>query len=344
MTADVLIARFTASVVLAAMFTANLAVLNILPAFADEPSCARSPGAPQLAAAGKQPSAATPKSTQTAFKDAGQLIASLQSGRYDVPRVELAARLTAAGFVATDEYQRMRESAARELAGRPDGVGDVSTDELRKADTAIARQIKIDDGTMPHPTFAELARLPGRPQIEGLNIIYLNPLGDPAHANAWKNIIVHQTEGPPGSARREATDQFANPAKRGVTIWVETDGTVYWSTAETVIPTHTDGADRDDNKYIDNSTTYHAVVKTNSIGVEFIGNYPDVAKPVTPAQVQAWLLLAPFLQERYGIPPDHIYAHNWIDFKDQRYCEGCELATLARKLGYCPSNYGADAH
>jgi hypothetical protein len=149
---------------------------------------------------------------------------------------------------------------------------------------------------------------------------------------------VHQTEGPPGSARREATDQFAHPTKRGVTLWVETDGTVYWSTAENVIPTHTDGADRDDNKYIDNSRTYHAVVKTNSIGVEFIGNYPDVAKPVTPAQVQAWLLLAPFLQERYGIPPDHIYAHNWIDFKDQRYCEGCDLAALARKLGYCPSN------
>ena len=233
--------------------------------------------------------------------------------------------------------------AARELAGRPDGVGEVSADELHKADAAIARQIKIDDGNAAASTFAALAKLPGRPQIAGLTIVYLNPLGDPAHANAWKNIIVHQTEGPPGSARREAEDQFANPTKRGVTLWVETDGTVYWSTAENVIPTHTDGADRDDNKYIDNSKTYHAVVKTNSIGVEFIGNYPDVAKPATPAQAQALLLLAPFLQERYGIPPDHIYAHNWIDFKDQRYCEGCELATLARKLGYCPSNLAIKA-
>jgi hypothetical protein len=344
MTADVFIARFTKSVVLPATFIANLAVLSIVSAFADEPSCARSTVAPQLTAQSKQPSAAIPQSTQTAFKDAGQLIASLGSGRYDVPRIELAARLTAAGFAATDEYKRMRESAAHELSGRPDGTGDVSADELRKADAAIARQIKIDDGTIPRAPFDELARLPGRPQIEGLNIIYLNPLGDPAHANAWKNIIVHQTEGPPGSARREATDQFANPTKRGVTIWVETDGTVYWSTAENAIPTHTDGADRDDNKYIDNSKTYHSVVKTNSIGVEFIGNYPDVAKPVSPAQVQAWLLLTPFLQQRYGIPPEHIYAHNWIDFKDQRYCEGCELATLARKLGYCPSIYSAEVH
>jgi hypothetical protein len=190
---------------------------------------------------------------------------------------------------------------------------------------------------LPRPSFAVLAKQPGRPQIDGLDIVYLNPLGDPARANAWKNIIVHQTEGPPGSARREATDQFAHPTKRGVTVWMETDGTAYWSVAENLIPTHGEGGDRNDNKYIDNAKTYHSVVKTNSIGVEFIGNYPDVAKPVTPEQVRAWLLLAPFLQERYGITPDHIYAHNWIDFKDQRYCEGCELATAARKLGYCPS-------
>ena len=186
--------------------------------------------------------------------------------------------------------------------------------------------------------FAALARQAGRPQIDGLDIVYLSPLGDPAHANTWRNIIVHQTEGPPGGARREATDQFAYPTKRGVTIWVETDGTVYWSVAENLIPTHGEGGDRNDNKYIDNSKTFHQVVKTNSIGVEFIGNYPDVAKPATPEQVRAWLLLARFLQERYGIPPDRIYAHNWIDFKDQRYCEGCALATLARQQAYCPTS------
>jgi hypothetical protein len=33
-----------------------------------------------------------------------------------------------------------------------------------------------------------------------------------------------------------------------------------------------------------------------------------------------------------------IYAHNWIDFKDQRYCEGCALATLARHQAYCLSS------
>jgi hypothetical protein len=255
----------------------------------------------------------------------------------DVPRVELAARFAEAGQVATDYYKKMRENAARELAGRADGVGTVNADELRKADDAIARQIQIDKGALPQPSFTEVAKSPGRPQIQGLNIIYLNPLGDLAHANAWKNIIAHQSEGPPGTARREASDQFANPTKRGVTLWVETDGTVYWSVAENLIPTHTDGADRNDNKYVDNSKTYHSVIKTNTIGVEFIGNYPDVARPVTEEQKRAWLLLVRFLQERYGIPPDYVYAHNWIDFKDQRYCEGCELGTLAHKFAYCPS-------
>jgi hypothetical protein len=187
------------------------------------------------------------------------------------------------------------------------------------------------------PTFAEIARQSGEPQVPGLAIVYLHPLGNPADANPWRNIIVHQTEGPPGSARAMAQGQFANPTKRGVMLWMETDGTVYWATAETVITTHGDGANRNDNKYIDNAKTYRNVVKTNSIGVEFVGNYPDVRKPATPEQVKAWLVLVRFLQERYGIASDNIYAHNWIDYKDSRYCEGCDLAAEARKLGYVPT-------
>jgi N-acetylmuramoyl-L-alanine amidase len=186
------------------------------------------------------------------------------------------------------------------------------------------------------PGFRELAMRSGEPQIPGLAMVYLHPLGLPADAKQWRNIIVHRTEGPAGSAKSMALAQSKNPTKRGVTVWVETDGTVYWSTAETVIPTHGDGGNRNDNKYIDNTKTYHSVVKTNSIGVEFVGNYPDVAKPATREQARAWSLLVRFLQERYEIPAENIYAHNWIDFKDKRYCEGCDLASLARKLAYEP--------
>jgi len=186
------------------------------------------------------------------------------------------------------------------------------------------------------PSLSEIAKAAGAPQVPGLKIVYLTPLGNPADAK-WRNILVHQTEGPAGSAKNGAAEQAKNPTRRGVTVWVETDGTVYWATAESAIPTQGDGANRNDNKYIDNSKTFHAVTMENSIGIEFSGNYPDVRKPVTAEQTATWLVLVRFLQERYGIPPENIYAHNWIDFKDSRYCEGCELATLARKLNYIPS-------
>jgi hypothetical protein len=282
--------------------------------------------------------AAGPAATEPATSaTAAQIIARAQSGRADVPRVELAARLRAAGLQATYDYAVMRDNAARELKGRPDGVGSVSAGELARADDAIGAFVAVLQGSPPpHRTFAELAQLPGRPQIPGLALVYLNPLGEPADANRWKNILAHQTEGPPGSARASALAQAASPTKRGVTLWVETDGTVYWATAENAIPTHGDGANRNDNKFIDNSKTYHSVVKTNTIGVEFIGNYPDVTKPATQEQVQTWLKLVRFLQERYRIPAENVYAHNWIDYKDTRYCEGCELARAARELGYVP--------
>jgi hypothetical protein len=181
-----------------------------------------------------------------------------------------------------------------------------------------------------------LAKSPGEPQIPGLHIVYMVKLGDPSKA-PWRNIILHQTEGAPGAAKPLAEGQFKNPFRRGVIIWVETDGTVYWSVPEITVTTHGDGANRNDNKYIDNSKTYHQVTRANSIGVEFNGNAPDVRKPLTPEQFSAGLLLVKFIQERYGIPPERIYAHNWIDYKDTRYCEGCELAERARAQAYQPT-------
>src|SRR5262245_54579889 len=101
-----------------------------------------------------------------------------------------------------------------------------------------------------------LARQSGTPQVPGLTIVYLSPLGDPAQASHWRHVILHQMEGPAGSAKSAAQAQAKNPAKRGTTLWVETDGTVFWSVPETTIPTHGDGANRRDNKYIDNKDTY----------------------------------------------------------------------------------------
>ena len=183
------------------------------------------------------------------------------------------------------------------------------------------------------PDLGSIARAPGTPDIPGLNMVWLSPWGDVANAHPWKNIIVHQTEGPAGSARGGAQAQAKNPTRRGVTVWVETDGTVYWAVPENLVPTHGDGANRNDNKYIDNRPTFHQVVGSNSIGVEFAGNFPDVTRGATEAQVAAWRILVKVLRTRYGISLARVYAHNWIDYKDARYCEGCALATLARQWG-----------
>lgn len=184
--------------------------------------------------------------------------------------------------------------------------------------------------------FSRVTRSAGKPQIPGLRIVYLSKLGDPAAA-PWKNILLHQAESWPGSAARLAREQAANPKKRGVTLWVETDGTVYWATPETMVTTHGDGANRNDNRYIDNRTTYRKITRDNSIGIEFVGNFPNLRKPLTAQQFEAGLVLVRFLQERYGIPVARIYAHNWIDYKDTSYCEGCELGRRARAQAYVPT-------
>src|SRR5262249_2523213 len=151
---------------------------------------------------------------------AAQLIARAAGDRPDVPRVELAARLMLAGLATSPEFAALRENAARELAGRPDGGAAVSAAESAIAEAPIARH-------GAPPSFCALAHASGRPQILGLRIVYLHPLGDPAAADRWRNIIAHQTEGPAGATRNLALAQFANPTKRGVMLWVETDGTVY---------------------------------------------------------------------------------------------------------------------
>jgi N-acetylmuramoyl-L-alanine amidase len=198
---------------------------------------------------------------------------------------------------------------------------------------ALCAAAMLTPAAAQSPDLEAVARASGTPEIPGLKMVWLAPWGDLVKAHPWRNIIVHQTEGPAGSARGGAELQAKNPTRRGVTVWVETDGKVYWAVAETLVPTHGDGANRNDNKYIDNGPTFHQVIGANSIGVEFAGNFPDVTRPATEAQLAAWRILVKVLRARYGIPSDRVYAHNWIDFKDARYCEGCALATLARQWG-----------
>jgi hypothetical protein len=202
---------------------------------------------------------------------------------------------------------------------------------LRLLPMALCAAIALHPAFAQSPDIEAVARASGTPEIPGLKMVWLAPWGDPAKAHPWRNIIVHRTEGPAGSARGGAQLQAKNPTRRGVTVWVETDGTVYWAVSETLVPTHGDGGNRNDNKFIDNGPTFHQVIGSNSIGVEFAGNYPDVTREATEAQIAAWRVLVKVLRARYGIPAERVYAHDWIDYKDARYCEGCALATLARQ-------------
>src|SRR5205807_8709421 len=77
-----------------------------------------------------------------------------------MPRLELAARLKAAGLQATSAYATLRDNTARELKGRPDGVGLVTVEERNDAEDAIVRQIGILQGAAPPPrTLGEIAKL-----------------------------------------------------------------------------------------------------------------------------------------------------------------------------------------
>src|ERR1700691_6729127 len=69
------------------------------------------------------------------------------------------------------------------------------------------------------PDLAALARSSGTPEIPGLKMVWLAPWGDVSRAHPWRNIIVHQTEGPAGSARGGAQEQAKKPTPRGVTGW-----------------------------------------------------------------------------------------------------------------------------
>ena len=133
---------------------------------------------------------------------------------------------------------------------------------------AIANAALVGNSEAADQSLCALARASGTPQVPGLTIVYLSPLGDPAAASTWENIIIHQMEGPAGAAKNGAQAQAKDPTRRGVTLWVETDGLVYWAVPETAIPTHGDGANRNDNKYLANATTYpvsytHLTLPTN---------------------------------------------------------------------------------
>src|ERR1700761_2784830 len=75
--------------------------------------------------------------------------------------------------------------------------------------------LTIPGSAVAEPDIATLAKQSGTPDIPGLKIVWLSPWVELVKAHPWKNIIVHQTEGPVGSARGGASEQHRNPTRRG---------------------------------------------------------------------------------------------------------------------------------
>lgn len=281
-----------------------------------------------------------------------------------IARTKLAAQVLKEQPSAADTaaYKKLRDNVARELAGRRDGQGGVSAAEAARADAEIGRQLAVLNGeAQPVRTIGEIAKATGRPEIPGLEgkVHFLHPLQEPASVPKRVALIMHQSEGV--NAAGAAQGQAARPSKKGTTIWVERDGTAYWAAPESVSPGHIrEGAGprglRGDNAYIDNSQTQTVLNSRNTIGIEFVGNPPAnlkrgtpnlLKRPLTPEQLKTAAVLGRFIQERYGIPSEKVYAHSWIQSKaessakeSERYVEGAAAANVVRMLGYRP---GIDA-
>src|SRR2546429_7637696 len=71
---------------------------------------------------------------------------------------------------------------------------------------------------------ATIARASGTPEIPGLKMVWLAPWGVVGKAHPWRNIIVHQADGPAGSAGWRAFEKEKDsPRRRGI-VWVGTAG------------------------------------------------------------------------------------------------------------------------
>src|SRR5260370_36923730 len=82
---------------------------------------------------------------------------------------------------------------------------------------------------------AAIARASGTPEIRGLKMVWLAPWGEVSKGHPWRNIIVHQTEGPAGSARGGAEEPAKNPTARGRPVRVATRGNVEWAVPENLV-------------------------------------------------------------------------------------------------------------
>ena len=251
-----------------------------------------------------------------------------------------AAGITINGLPITVLEPDLEKYYRDNVIGGP-GAFVIAADNYEMFADAILRKLIAEIAAVPQ-SFAELAKSPGKPQFPGLNIVYLAPLGSVADAIRWKHIVVHQTEGPAGSARNGAAERGEEPGQaRRHHLGRDRRHGLLGCAGNYRSPLHGDGANRNDNKYVDNSQTYRRVMKDQFHRRRVRRQFPGRRRAADAAAAAAWAVLVRVLQERYDIPIDKVFAHNWIDFKDARYCEGCLLGDQARAQNYVPTRLRA---
>ena len=207
---------------------------------------------------------------------------------------------------------RPADARLRGTAGRPPGMAVGTVDPVRSAGELAAMisaslpsvRRAADSGAQDR--LPASARISGRCQQVAITSSCTRPKVRPGSANS----LAHGAGEKSDQARRD--------------VWVETDGTRLL----------VDRRDRDPDprrrRQPQRQQIYRQFQDLSHRDQDQFARrrvrrqLPDVAKPATPEQAQAWLILVRFLQERYDIPSENIYAHNWIDHKDHRYCEGCD--------------------
>ncbi len=153
-------------------------------------------GAPAPAAA------AAPQPASQPLSEAAQFVAGIQSGRVDVPRVELAARLKAAGFQDTDEF-RHDARTGRARTRRPSRRGRQRqrgrTQAGRCGDCPPGRD--AGGGIAAAAVRSDSPSCPAGRRYPGLNIVYLHPARS---AGRCQQVAAHHRAPDRGPGRRGA--------------------------------------------------------------------------------------------------------------------------------------------
>ena len=111
---------------------------------------------------------------------------------------------------------KRRVSVLKRSGSESPGPGLSDHEPSFACDGALRHRIFLS-GLCPDARSRRDRRASGTPDIPGLKMVWLAPWGDVAKAHPWRNIIVHQTEGPAGSARGGA--QAQRRTRPGAASW-----------------------------------------------------------------------------------------------------------------------------